>query len=295
MSPLAHEVVRGEHAAEDAPRLYLLHGFLGAGRNWSSFARRLVDLRTDWCAVLVDLRLHGESREVPGPHTVDAAGRDVVGLHEETGGGTAALLGHSFGGKVALAATSIVRPAPAQTWVIDSTPSAARRGSRVEGGAAGRMLARAAASPGTFADREEAVAWIEQDGFDRGTARWMATNLERRGDGLAWAFEPVKLRELLEDFAATDLWPVLESLPTGADVHFVRARDGSIMTESDAERLRELARRGEPIALHELEGGHWLHVDNPDGLLALVADRLPRPPLERGPGALSDAPSPRKT
>jgi hypothetical protein len=30
------------------------------------------------------------------------------------------------------------------------------------------------------------------------------------------------------------------------------------------------------VALHELEGGHWLHIDNPDGLLELVADRLPR-------------------
>lgn len=280
MSRLAHEVVRAEEAEADAPRLYLMHGFLGAGRNWSSFARRLVDLRPDWSAVQVDLRLHGDSRDVPGPHTVEAAARDVLALHEGTGGGAAALLGHSFGGKVALAATALLEPVPVQTWVIDSTPAAADEERRAEGGAAGRMLARAEASPASFADRDEAIEWIEGAGFDRATARWMATNLERRGDGWSWGLDLAGLRELLEDFAVTDLWSVVEVPPRGTDLHFVRAGTGSILASADAERIRGLARRGEPVTLHELEGGHWLHVDNPDGLLELIAARLPRPPLD---------------
>lgn len=258
-----------------------MHGFLGAGRNWSSFARRLVGLRPDWSAVRVDLRLHGDSRDVPGPHTVESAARDVVALHDGAGGGAAALLGHSFGGKVALAATSLVNPAPVQTWVIDSTPAAADGAHPAEGGAAERMLARAETSPVPFADRDEAIEWIGGAGFDRATAGWMATNLERRGDGWYWDLDLPGLRELLEDFATTDLWSMVESPPPGAELNFVRARTGSILSAADADRIRRLAGRGEPVALHELEGGHWLHVDNPDGLLELIADRLPRPPLAR--------------
>src|SRR4051812_24710793 len=42
--------------------LLVLHGIYGAGRNWGSIARRLVEARPEWGAVLVDLRMHGQSR-----------------------------------------------------------------------------------------------------------------------------------------------------------------------------------------------------------------------------------------
>src|SRR6201999_468457 len=51
--------------------LLVLHGIFGSGRNWGSIARRLVEARPEWGAVLVDLRLHGQSREGFGaPHTM---------------------------------------------------------------------------------------------------------------------------------------------------------------------------------------------------------------------------------
>src|SRR5690606_3974496 len=109
---LATRTVRGTDDGRDGRRLYVLHGFFGQGRNWSSFARRLVELRPDWVVVLVDLRLHGDSLDLPGPHTLAAAAEDLVGLHEaaaagagnasdppEAGSARPALLGHSFGGK----------------------------------------------------------------------------------------------------------------------------------------------------------------------------------------------------
>ncbi len=273
MSDLAHETVAAEGQAA-GPALYVLHGFLGSGRNWASFARRLVDLRSDWRAVLVDLRLHGASQELDGPHSVAAAAGDLVDLVAALSpDGPTAVLGHSFGGKVALAATPRLAPTPVQTWIIDSTPSAGG-----EGSGADRLLARLEASPSSFADREEAVAWIRAGGFDETTARWVATNLERRGDGWVWRLDADALRELLTDFTATELWEVAESAPSDASIHFVRATRGSILAPDDAERIQRLAAGGEPVALHELEGGHWLHTDNPDGLLDLVAGHLPRLP-----------------
>jgi hypothetical protein len=56
--------------------------------------------------LLVDLRCHGESAAaagappVPGPHTVDAAARDVLELLRERRMFPQMLIGHSFGGKV---------------------------------------------------------------------------------------------------------------------------------------------------------------------------------------------------
>src|SRR5512140_1638579 len=98
---LHHQVLT---AAEAAPGrwLYVLHGIFGAGRNWASIARRLVRERPDWGAVLVDLREHGRSTGFGGPHTVAAAAGDLRRLVETTGLAATGVLGHSFGGKVAL-------------------------------------------------------------------------------------------------------------------------------------------------------------------------------------------------
>lgn len=270
MSELAHTSI----GAAGRPPVYFLHGFLGSGRNWTSFARRLVELRSDWRAVLVDLRLHGESQRIGGPHSVATAAGDVIELiGTSSRSGPAAVLGHSFGGKVAMAVTRRLSPPPVSTWIIDSTPA--------PGGAdaaAARMLARLETSPASFADREAAVAWVVDGGFSESTARWVAMNLEREAEGWSWRLDTGGLRELLTDFVEADGWPVLESPPSGASIHVVRASSGSILAAEHAERIDSLSARGEPVTLHGLEGGHWLHVDNPDGLVELMAGHLPRVP-----------------
>lgn len=276
MTRLARQVVRAADAADPAGRLLVLHGFLGAGRNWASFARRLVELRPEWEACLVDLRLHGESLRAQPPHSLEAAAADVAAL-ESAADRTVALLGHSFGGKVALVALGRMEPVPGQTWVIDSTPSPVPAG-----GSASRMLERLEESPPSFADRDAGIRWVMEGGFDEPTARWMATNLERRGEGFSWRLDADGLRAMLDDFLATDAWAALEEPPSGAEIHVVRARSGSVVSADDAERIGRLAARGEPVELHELEGGHWLHMDNPDGLLDLLSRRLPRPASPTG-------------
>ncbi|MFW6331186.1 MAG: alpha/beta fold hydrolase, partial [Gemmatimonadota bacterium] len=89
-------VAEGEHPGQ---WLAVLHGIYGAGRNWASVARALVGARPGWGAVLVDLREHGESVGFEPPHTLESTAADLDGLEA---GPVEAVLGHSFGGKIAL-------------------------------------------------------------------------------------------------------------------------------------------------------------------------------------------------
>lgn len=57
---LAHGIVTSRSADPDRYMLFL-HGILGTRANWRGIARRFVDARPGWGAVLVDLREHGES------------------------------------------------------------------------------------------------------------------------------------------------------------------------------------------------------------------------------------------
>lgn len=271
MTTLAHRLVAAEGAGTPWGTLYMLHGFLGSGRNWSSFANRLVDRRPDWSIVLVDLRLHGESRQADPPHDIAACARDLAELDEAVGQPSrTAVLGHSFGGKVALEASRFLMPRPMQTWVIDSTPAPT-----AGNGSSHRMLRMLEESPAAFGDREEAVAWIVSGGFDEPTARWAAMNL-RRGEGdWRWGLDVVGLRDLLASFARSDLWSVVEAAEPDQSIRFIQASEGSILADPDAERIRSLSRSNDAVRLIRLQGGHWLHMDNPRGLLDLLEAELP--------------------
>lgn len=267
MTPtLAHQQVR---PSEGTPErwIWFLHGIFGAGRNWRSVARRLVEARPGWGAVLVDLRLHGGSQDFPPPHTLAACAGDLEGLARRLSLPDV-VSGHSFGGKVALEYARRGPDGLRQVWVVDSTPSARR-----PGGDAVRMLRALEALPGPFGSRDEAVKALADRGFPREVGRWMATNLEAGEEGHRWRLDPEGLEALLEDFFRTDLWSVVEAPPGGTELHFVKAEDSAAMSSEDCRRVEAAA--DDRVRLHRLPGGHWLNVSNPDGLLRLLEGRLP--------------------
>jgi pimeloyl-ACP methyl ester carboxylesterase len=267
---LAHRRLHSPGSLPDRWVLFL-HGFLGAGRNWASIGRGLARARPDWGVVLVDLRLHGDSQGFAPPHTVAASATDVNSLVLRLQATETVIVGHSFGGKVALSAARSSDTALRQVWVIDSTPSAGR----TEAGAA-RLLALLAQLPEQFDDRSELITAVRAAGFDVHLAEWTATNLARGPDGYRWRFDLPSLDLLLEDFYREDLWSVVEPSVVGREMFFIRATRGSIMDETSAARVRRLEADGECVRLIELEGGHWLNMVNPDGLLKLLVRYLPR-------------------
>lgn len=250
--------------------LYVAHGIYGAGRNWGTVARRLIRARPDWGVLLIDLRLHGASRGFDPPHTIAACADDIVRL---AAGGTHppdALLGHSFGGKVALAVAGRL-DAVRQVWVIDSTPSR-----RARGGAAAAMLDLIRELPARFDSREELIEALTGRSFDPFVARWMATNLERADSGFVWRFDLDGIAALLDDFFEQDLWSAVEIGRVDLDIRFVRATRSEVLTEADASRIGAGRDGSAPTAqLHDVEGGHWLNADNPEALVDLLADGLP--------------------
>src|SRR5689334_4335188 len=97
-SMLAHSLVRSDKAVPERWMLFL-HGALGSGSNWRSFARRLVEDLPQWGAVLVDLRMHGASQDLKPPHTLRAAAADLALLETALDRPVRGVLGHSLGGK----------------------------------------------------------------------------------------------------------------------------------------------------------------------------------------------------
>lgn len=270
----AREEEAGAEREEPGRWLWVLHGIYGAGRNWRSVVRELSALRSEWGGILVDLRLHGESPDLSPPHSVATCAADVERLAGSVERGPHALLGHSFGGKVALQylrdVTAGDGSAPGQVWLVDCPPGAGEAG-----GSAHRMLRAVRSLPERFPTREEAARRISGRGVELSVARWITTNLELEDSGYVWRLDWDAMEELLEDFFRRDLWGVVEEPPRGTEIHVMKAEGSGALDEEDCRRVERVGRRTGRVRLHRVDGGHWLNADNPGDVVRLLAESLP--------------------
>lgn len=258
--PLSYRI----HGQSPQRLMILCHGFLGQGRNWHGIARKLAAARPGLGVVTPDLRLHGASQDLPGPHTLAACGADIVELAESLAPPVVALGGHSFGGKVALEAVKGLEEVR-QVWVLDSTPSPIEEGTSAEGVL---RLLKGVDTP--MESRKAVVQLLKDRGLDDMTAQWVATNLKSSPKGVDWGLDLDALGGMLKDFYKADLWDVIESPPHDVVFHILKASKSNILKPADLER----AQFASAASLHEIESGHWVNVGNPKALLETMLTYL---------------------
>jgi esterase len=256
-------------ASDDTSRhLLLLHGIYGRGRNWQAIAKAVTDARPAYACWLIDLPHHGDSG--PGTHgdTVQGLAADLDDWVAAEGLTPDAILGHSFGGKVALAFAQRRREQPLQVWAIDSTPDTGE-----PSGSAWNMLRAVRGLPDRFASRDEVIDGLVKAGYAAPVAQWMATNLAREGDEFVWRLDFDAMEGLLRDFYRTDLWSVVEDPDPKHDLHFLKASESTVISPASVSRLR--AAPPDRVHLHERKGSHWIHAESPDVVTQLLAEHLP--------------------
>lgn len=270
---LAHDIVEAP-GARPTRTAVLGHGILGNRQNWRSFARQLVQRRPELRVITVDHRHHGDSVGAPPPDTVAACAADQLRLCAHLGLRADVLIGHSFGGKVALEAArqraeeGALHP-PLTVFVLDAPPVPGQVEDRDDHEVA-RVLRALAALPQPLADRQDVVGLLTQRGFSAPLARWMTTNLGKAADGWRWRFDLAAAERLIEDYFQLDYLELLSTPRAGLSVHLVRAERSDRWPPALVAALEALP-AGAPGQLHLLpDAGHWLHADNPAGLLALL-------------------------
>ncbi|KDP45626.1 hypothetical protein JCGZ_17233 [Jatropha curcas] len=292
---LAFDLVQGElvkwstamdKSMPDPPTAVLLHGILGSRKNWGTFTRRLAQEFPMWQFLLVDLRCHGDSASVKkrGPHTVASTAFDVLKLVAKLRLTPRVLIGHSFGGKVALsmveqAAKPLARPV--RVWVLDATPGKVRAGGHGEDHPA-ELISFLSKLPNQVSSKREVANALLQAGFSKDVAEWVVTNLRRNGppsssSGFSWVLDLEGISELYRSYEQTNLWKFVENLPRGVHVNFLKAeRSLHRWALEDLQRIHAAedlaAEEGGGVEMHVLEdAGHWVHADNPDGLFRILS------------------------
>ena len=277
--PLGHAILTSPSAGAGTPTHWMLflHGILGSGANWRTFAKQVIADRPDWGAVLVDLRLHSESQAgVEPPHTIATAARDVAELiavvEASPAPRTWSVLGHSFGGKVALELARQRSGDLEHLFVVDSTPSARPNGRGSE--STQHIVDLLTNLPPEFPDRAAFTAWIEAQGVSRPTAMWLAMNVRPLPNTTRFVFrvDIAGIRDLLADYFRRDLWDVLEHPTTSMKSHLVVGGRSGVVDAADRARAERCPTTTTLDVIEEAD--HWVHVDAPDALRAIVLGYL---------------------
>jgi pimeloyl-ACP methyl ester carboxylesterase len=158
-----------------------------------------------------------------------------------------------------------------QVWVLDTQPG----GVFADGGDHPRDVIRFVSQLAMpLSTRTQLVDALTGAGFTQAGAQWMTTNLAPMADGrLAWTFDIGGIADMYASYEATDLWPLVESPPVGAMIDFVRAeRSAFRWSANDDARIAASGAR-----VHLLpDSGHWVHVDAPEGLAAILGPSFER-------------------
>lgn len=241
--------------AGEGPPLVLLHGLFGAGQNWGGIRRALAPR---FRVLTPDLRNHGSSSRAAAMDYGTMAA-DVAETMDAAGVSRAAVLGHSMGGKVAMA-LALSHPERVERLVVaDIAPV------RYAPSLRGYIDAMQAIPLRPGLTRKEADAALAGTIPEAGIRAFLLQSLRFEEDPPSWRLglsELAAAMPVIEDFAA----------PAGARY------DGPVLVVNGAlspyvrPEHHDLIRALFPRATFATvpKAGHWVHAENPQGFLAAL-------------------------
>lgn len=239
------------------PPLVILHGFLGSSRNWQTAGAALAE---HFHVLALDLRNHGRSPhtdEMSFPAMVD----DVLVWMDSHRLRSVTLLGHSMGGKVAMAIACRQPSRVTRLVVVDIAPKAYP-------GAAQR--AEVAAMNELRLDdlhsRAEAELRFEARVADPAMRRFLATNLDRDPHGRwRWIVNLPVLTRTLPDLVKN---PLAAGEHYDGPVRFILGGRSPFVAPGDHDAIRCHFPRAAIDVI--AESGHNPHLEARDRFVALV-------------------------
>jgi pimeloyl-ACP methyl ester carboxylesterase len=243
----------------DGPPVVLLHGLFGSAASWRGVARELADA---YSVCSVDLRNHGRS-----PRAADmsytAMADDVLRLIEDEGLQRPALVGHSMGGKVAMALALTAPQALRSVTVIDIAPVAYADRWSPQLNAMNELIGRS-------------VAMSRDDGRlsadEAPTIAMMVPHMATRNAYVDWRSNLPAISLSIHELCGFPRQ--LRYLSTELPLHAIVGGQSDLVNPVAPETFAPMFPRASVEVIPE--AGHWVHVDQPGALVRSLRRALAR-------------------
>lgn len=232
-------------SATARPPLLIAHGLFGSARNWGVIAKRLSESRL---VHAVDMRNHGESFRAPAQSYPDMAG-DLAATLDGLAAVPADVVGHSMGGKAAMALALLYPDHVRRLVVADIAPVAYGR-TQMHLVDAMKALNLTAIETRGGADRALASAVPEP-----GVRAFLLQSLDVKAK--RWR---LNLDVLAAQMTEITGWPDIEGEFSGP-VLFLSGGQSDYVRPVHRERIRTLFPAARFAKLPH--AGHWLHAEEP--------------------------------
>ncbi|HLS18726.1 MAG TPA: alpha/beta fold hydrolase [Paracoccaceae bacterium] len=258
---LSHQVYQPE-GPETAPPLIIAHGLFGSARNFQTLAQKLAKGRR---VLVVDMRNHGES---PWAESMDynEMGQDLGVLIKDHAGGSAIVLGHSMGGKAAMA-LALTRPDLVAGLIVADIAPVAYTHSHL-----GYVQAMQGVDLSGISRRSEADSALAETIPQPMLRAFLLQSLAVRDGEARWQ---LNLDALETGMGQVMGWPEnLSGKSYDGPSLFIHGGASEHEVAKSESVIRNLFPKAE---LQEIKGaGHWLHAEKPAEFLDAVESWLAR-------------------
>lgn len=247
-----------EAGSGPTPSLLLLHGLFGQARNFASVQRRLAERRH---VVALDLRNHGASPHADGM-TYKTLANDVAETIDARAYGRCDVVGHSMGGKTAMALAITRHEAVRRLVVVDIAPvTYAHRNAALTA----RLQALPLDLPMSRGQADRALACAIPNAVIRG---FLLQNFIP-GERPSWR---CGLTEIAAAIPQLEGWDLNAAAPVDGEALIIRGGASDYVGATEAASFRALfpQSRIKTVAA----AAHWVHADAPEPFVSLIEDFL---------------------
>ena len=244
------------------PPLVVLHGLFGSSGNWRGVARELADSHSVFS---VDLRNHGASPWADSMDYLEMAD-DVLQLIERLGLERPTVMGHSMGGKTAMA-LALRHPARVGRLIVVDIAPLSYADTLTPFAEAMRSADVLAA-----ASRTEVQRRLQHTVPDPGVVPFLMQNLVTRNDHFDWRLNLLGISTAMPRLCAFP--SAVLGLRFAGPVTVIAGENSNYVAPHDGASFRPMFT---DVDLEVIEdAGHWVHADQPSAFLASVRRVLQR-------------------
>jgi esterase len=248
--------------------IVILHGLYGSSDNWYSIGRALAN---QYEVFIPDQRNHGNSPHHPAHDYIEMSG-DLNDFFIQHNLNRAVILGHSMGGKTALAFGLKYPEKVEKMIIVDISPFGYDETSAPEVISHEQIMrSLMTLQPETLAGRQDADNRLRKQIPSEPVRQFLLKNLKRNSEGLFyWTMNLPVLQTHLADIYATIL-PSENSRPDDLPVFplmFIKGKNSGYLRKEEFDNIRHFFPHAE---LAEIAGaGHWVHAEQPDEFLKTI-------------------------
>lgn len=234
----------------EGPRLVFLHGLMGYAANFRRIAKPFESTHS---ILMYDQRGHGRSWKPEAGYRPEDYAQDLLQILDALKWETIDLVGHSMGGRNAMAFAAN-HPSRVKKLVIEDI------GPEANPASVRKIEALLAKIPTPFVDKRKAKEFMLNELGDPALGQYLYSNLiETSPSVFDWQFSKLAILESVRTGRLTDRWDHIEALrcPT----LLIRGAKSDEISEETYEKILRTNPKIQGVTI--ADAGHWVHFDQP--------------------------------